>query len=953
MQLFWYNGSMRIWLYGIVLTLCASLASAAQEVISGTTKNLTFTAEQLTLEFEFQCESASAMIIWTQSDEIEVTQSIRCKDEDVQSDTRCQALGMPALMQGQSRESAMWSIRLQAETPGTASFRLSAVARSAQAALTVEAALKGNQHVRDLGGSGERVQAREALTRSLDSFLEACAVRLTREQSRALDKLAERCLELDDQGLARRALEAQLRHFEEVLPSRAYDLADLRWALAHTYTRLREFDLQREQLEQVESVLAVHGKRGAGTRRAARAELVKLHSRLGAYVLAEDLAEGFMRDYEDSVPYSDKALMDVKWTQAILREQQKDFFGAKLIMESLVEDLLDAYPARHMNVLRARAQMTHYQARTGDRSGTLMEQERLLGELESLSEIKDPERLRQLQIYERDLRALATDMRLNIAITWGGMGLTRKSHDLLEQVVAERQRTMADGDPRLINARRLLSDTKSKLEDFQVAYELARHSLEELSRKLPASHPRVLEARYSVMHSLMGIGRVDELMIHARALAEGSRTRLRQALTWSPRERASLARDMARELKILLVIADASYDPTLVDQLFVLIEEVRKSTATSTRDLRVPEQDSLILRQLGDEVRASHKRLGDLVAGLESEDESADPVELGPAIESRDAAEREYYSELAKQGHGHLKDVTPKEIGAALPEGSCAVSYWRTGDSDLRLRAPGQSGEAGDYFALILWLDGSIAPVRLGDAEVVLSAFRDWRAALGKPFPGDTRRPSASWLQTTGIRLRMLLLDPVVSMTGEFTKLYVTLDDELHLIPLDSLPLDGGLVGDQYTIRPLNFLSILAQDKQPAPRGKGLVAVGHVAYEPLLDEARVPGSTSRQSDLFDRSFDPLPQTEGEVRQLAELFESTHGGEATLLLGEAATKEEFLRVAPLARFLHLATHGGAAIGERMSTTQEASADRELIEGMAPLSLCGVALARANFMGAARG
>ena len=54
------------------------------------------------------------------------------------------------------------------------------------------------------------------------------------------------------------------------------------------------------------------------------------------------------------------------------------------------------------------------------------------------------------------------------------------------------------------------------------------------------------------------------------------------------------------------------------------------------------------------------------------------------------------------------------------------------------------------------------------------------------------RGTRGSSLSSAGIGLRELVVDPVLRAAGDVDRLYLALDDALHLVALDALPLEGG-----------------------------------------------------------------------------------------------------------------------------------------------------------------
>jgi len=113
-----------------------------------------------------------------------------------------------------------------------------------------------------------------------------------------------------------------------------------------------------------------------------------------------------------------------------------------------------------------------------------------------------------------------------------------------------------------------------------------------------------------------------------------------------------------------------------------------------------------------------------------------------------------------------------------------------------------------------------------------------------------------------------------------------------------------------------------------------------------------------RSTRFEAGFPPLPETLPEADAVVRAFTDELGGdgEARLLSGQAATRAAFLEQAASARFLHVATHAFFApesvpsalddepLESILGTPRTSFAER--VAGLAPLTLCGLALAGAG-------
>jgi CHAT domain-containing protein len=228
-----------------------------------------------------------------------------------------------------------------------------------------------------------------------------------------------------------------------------------------------------------------------------------------------------------------------------------------------------------------------------------------------------------------------------------------------------------------------------------------------------------------------------------------------------------------------------------------------------------------------------------------------------------------------------------------------------------------------------------------------------------------------------------LIFDPLLPALAGAQRIVFALDDELHLVPIDALPLDPdpnepgrdpGLIGHSWQVETRTTLTELLG--APAPRIEGanrLIALGGAAFDsdPTRPPAKEPGgleetdrSQHQSSVLMQRGvrasgFPALPYTGVEARGVAALHEEAFGGagERRVLEGSDASRAALESAAHDVRWLHVATHGWFApdairswadpgpIDEKTGLGVRVSAE-EQVRGSSPMLLCGLALAGAN-------
>jgi CHAT domain-containing protein len=338
------------------------------------------------------------------------------------------------------------------------------------------------------------------------------------------------------------------------------------------------------------------------------------------------------------------------------------------------------------------------------------------------------------------------------------------------------------------------------------------------------------------------------------------------------------------------------------------------------------------------------------------------------AVREKDLAERALREALTERGL-RVEPVRCERLSAALAQGSAAVGYLRHEHWHLAEPAGAELRSEPHLLAYVLRPDGSLSWIELGSiAELETLVLRD-RAAIGKPLTtrgvalGGGGAGDVGAKGRAGEALREALLDPVLAAAGpQVTTLFLCPDDLVFLVPLDALPLrleagDQVVVGDEVALRLLGSFRELT-DPLPAPPGaSGMVVLGGADFSAGAGPS-VPSPGEAQG------FSPLPGTREEAERLAELFEGRFAAKPVLLLGAHATKEALVETVPGNRYVHVATHGWFAPDTVQSTRDREPASRELprwtrldvrdrVTGLAPLALCGLALAGADAPADSRG
>ena len=661
-------------------------------------------------------------------------------------------------------------------------------------------------------------------------------------------------------------------------------------------------------------------------------------------------------------------IADVHWDLGFAGDRLGDLDARHEAWSRAVEHRMRTLPEDHPGLLRARQNLATSMSAMGDLAGARALWEEVLA------------------AYERTLPEDHPGLlgaRANLANSMSEMGDLAGARVLGEEVLAARERTLPEDHPDLLLARANLAVSMSQMGDLAGARALREEVLAGYERSLPEDHPDLLLARANLAVSMHATGDLPGARAQLHVLCAGMRARVLASLTLAPRQVRQTVGAEGHRLSAAHFFSESA-ESSLQSIVFELTETMRSVAGEAARSLTQADGDPELgpLLDQADEVR---RTLNDLVAGTGRDDVDSDAIsaEVTRLSIERDALEREASRRLAERGVV-TQPVELEALVSALEAREALVGYRRM----PRWFKNDESGliEAGTdhLLAHVLRPDGTLTRVDLGPAEELEGLVSDWRAALGAPLLrgvalGDQEENAEA---VAGARLRERILDPVLAACGDDVQgLYVCADDLVFLVPLDALPLDEEgteRVGDR-----LRIVSEVSFARLMVPRGAtagepSLLSLGGVDYDaegaaasgvaavsaPIVEEALVaaeeeaPEGEAAESrgtrGAMPVSFRKLPQSRREAEATADVFEEAFEVEPVLLTREETTKAALFEAAGGTRYVHLATHGWFA-PESVRSTEDASPQsgsftrmsaEERVVGLAPMTLCGLAMAGAN-------
>jgi tetratricopeptide (TPR) repeat protein len=638
----------------------------------------------------------------------------------------------------------------------------------------------------------------------------------------------------------------------------------------------------------------------------------------GAKALQEKVLEILTRTLPDDHPDLQLARLNFAATLKALGDHP----GAKALEEKVLEVLTRTLPDDHLHVQIARL---NFAATLHDRGDHPTAKALFEGVLEVF--------MRTLPEDHPDLQKV----RLNLATTLKALGDFPAAKALQVQALEVLKRTLPDDHPDLQAARGRFALTLSALGDLPGAKALEEEILDVLARTLPEGHPDLTDSRRNLAWTLARLGEVPRLRGVLLSLSAGTRRRLldfeRQL---APRQAGAMVEAALGEVStVLSLLPMAALDPEerrpLEREAFALVETLRGASGSAARLARLSSSAPEAERRALERFRSEAAVAAGEVSRLAQTGRKAEAIQ--GAVRRREEAERRLFDALLRLPGAEeiLAEASVERLAAGLGPQEAAVGFWRFTRRTLRdgerKEASGESAPA--YCAFVVRGGESFELVDLGPAEPIEAAVRSWREELGTPLLRG-RGPGGLVAKPTvvdgtarqvphGEALRRLVLDPLLPALGDAKEITVALDGALHLVPLDALPLGGGLVGDRLRLRLVSSLRGLGSSALSELAEPRLLAAGGIDYGAKPSGALVAVAAwvqrgapieATRSGSFSEGLEPLAATKEEARRVAEAFTQAFPGAPGpwVLSGAEASKTSLLSFAPRARYLHLATHG---------------------------------------------
>lgn len=533
---------------------------------------------------------------------------------------------------------------------------------------------------------------------------------------------------------------------------------------------------------------------------------------------------------------------------------------------------------------------------------------RFSGELDKAESLYD----RALKIYEKKLGGddpLVADNLAYLADIYRERHEFARAEAFYQRSLSIREKNVGEGNSTVGASLDSLGLLYSDQDDYARAEPLYRRALAIQQKSLGAENPVVAETltHLSALETAKGdFVQAESFLSQAIAISQhnadlnliagSERQKLDYLRLWSSQlDRAitlssSLAPDQkaARDLAVTTVLQrKGRVQDVLADSLRTLHQ-------------RVGPGDARLLDQF-DEVTSQVARL--VVSGPQHITVEENEKRINTLREQRERLEAEI-SMRSAQFRAQSQPVTLEAVRAALPANSALiefVNYQRT--------LPSKSGEQGvgesRYIAYVIRPSGETQWKELGEAKELVRAIDAYRQALRDPNRNDVNQLARA--------LDEKILQPLRPMLGDATRMLISPDGQLSLIPFEALvDQQNQFAVQRYSISYLSTgRDLLRMQVTLASKSGPLVIADPSFGEPnstQLARATQPNARNRRrsvttaSDLSSVYFAPLAGTSQEAGSIHLLFPN-----ATVLTGSRATVTA-LKQAEAPSILHIATHG---------------------------------------------
>ncbi len=547
--------------------------------------------------------------------------------------------------------------------------------------------------------------------------------------------------------------------------------------------------------------------------------------------------------------------------------------------------------------------------------------------LDALAEVVassgDLSRAQKLYRQSLDIRRRSSDRQgpdvawtlTNLARTVSDLGQHKNALQYVQQALTIYQASGAFDEPdHLARALELQGIVQARRGDTAAAKVSLAAALAERQRIFGANHPLAAESQAALARVEFLSGVSTSAFNAALDVERVGRDHLRFTMRYLPERQAlAYAEKRPHGLDLALSIAAAGAASTATPVLDTLIKSrglVLDEIAARGRALAATAPNVAPLHAAAVKAR---ERLANLI--VKSLQEPVPRAMLDEARQQKETTE-EALAERSVEARAEMRQtqVGLEEVRGALPLDAAVVSYVKY----TRTMATQAGRLAGGYrdvpsYAAFVQRSDAREPifVRLGSAATLDPLIKAWRTEAAGTSIATSAVAADRAHHAAASRLRRAVWDPLIAHLGGVTRTFVVPDGLLNVVNLAALPDRSGryLLEGPSVIHYLSTERDLMADSY-ATSSRSLLAVGGPAFGDRSPSVAATTPVRRSScGLTDRlHFVELPGSRREVAEIGRFWRARSPGEATLLVGRAATERAVKQALTKRRVIHFATHG---------------------------------------------
>lgn len=478
------------------------------------------------------------------------------------------------------------------------------------------------------------------------------------------------------------------------------------------------------------------------------------------------------------------------------------------------------------------------------------------------------------------------------------------------RALAIREKALGPNHPNIASLLNNLALVYGDQGDAAKALELHTRALQIREKATGPDSEATLQSLGSIARTYASIGDVAHALAFQRRADAVLEVQLALNLAiGSERERLAFAESKAgRSDRTISLNIDMAPDDPQTAALAALVVLQRKGRVldgmADTLDAARKRTDDPTERELLDQLSAVTARLARLT--LNRPDNMTPEEHLKTLKELEEKRERleSAMSERSAEFRVRSRTVSLQAVQAAIPEDAALIEFTVFRPFDPKITNSAAYGPP-HYAAYVIGRQTAPRVKDLGPSATIDAAVEALRAALRDPKRTDVKQLARA--------VDERVMQPIRTSLGRATRLLVSPDGNLNLLPFDTLVDEGGHYGiERYAIHYLTSGRDLLrmQDTSVSARNPVIVADPFFGEPGPASGGSTPraraGSAARRSisaghDLSGVYFAPLAGTAREAKEIRTLF-----SDATLLTGREATKGALARLkAP--GILHIASH----------------------------------------------